>query len=551
MDETMSRSCFAAMAGALALALLPSVPRAQITKTFEFDGPGLPSLDPDILYCPGGGALDEGVAFDAPGDGLLHQDLQGHMTAHLYSFKQCDNLDGTIDPALSFSLEARIQCSSIVGEGAVLQVANGLWGYKIVLTESGELRVFHPQGSQDIPVDPTQPHSFRIESPANSPVMRVYVDGCLVTTTMALDYPFNFFHWGGGAQSPPSSSSCDWDYVRFSQPSSPSPTDCSPPSGPCQVGRLVGEGLDGFGRIVALSGDVALIGAPVDDELGLDAGAAYVHRFDGLHWIREQKLVAPDGSAGDLFGWWVSVDGGVAVIGARGHDEGRGKVYVYRYSDGTWELEQELVPMGLAAGDRVGESVSVWGDTLVVGALGSGSSDAGAAYVYRFGDSTSKWQLEETLTASDAEANDHYGRSVAVHGGLIAVGATQDDSSGTRTGRAYVYRYNPAGSPKLAGRGQIGRGALGDAGPPGVVRDERGHLGGRRGRGRQRIPCGRDRRRWGGVRLPLQRLGLEPRGDPHGCRGVGGRPTGRGCLDLRRCRRRRLAPRGQGLRLPL
>lgn len=231
------------------LVLVSSAARAQVTKAFEFDVPGLPpTQDSEMRYCPGGGALLEPDAFQAPGDGFLHQNLQDRQTAHLYSFgPDCDIRNGPLDPGQSFSIEARLQCSGIVQEGAVLQVGNGMWRYKITLTEQDTLRVFTPTGGQNVAVDLSQPHTFRIESPGNSPQMSVYVDGSLVVTADAIASDLNFFHWGGGAQSPPSTANCTWDYVRFHQPSS----DATPPVLFCPSSVFVIDRLDMRGEHVA------------------------------------------------------------------------------------------------------------------------------------------------------------------------------------------------------------------------------------------------------------------------------------------------------------
>ena len=55
-----------------------------------------------------------------------------------------------------------------------------------------------------------------------------------------------------------------------------------------------GAAFDRFGEAVAMSGDVAVVGAYRCDEPGGDSGAVYVLRFDGTTWNQEQKLVASD-----------------------------------------------------------------------------------------------------------------------------------------------------------------------------------------------------------------------------------------------------------------
>ena len=93
-------------------------------------------------------------------------------------------------------------------------------------------------------------------------------------------------------------------------------------------------------------------------------------------WTLAQKLAPSDGRTGDEFGSSVSLSGNTALIGARrdsgaGNDgEGSGSAaYVYeRNPDGVWTLAQKLVSGVAGGGDSFGESVSVWGTRAIVGA---------------------------------------------------------------------------------------------------------------------------------------------------------------------------------------
>ncbi|MCH8251512.1 MAG: hypothetical protein IID36_03560, partial [Planctomycetes bacterium] len=72
-----------------------------------------------------------------------------------------------------------------------------------------------------------------------------------------------------------------------------------------------------FGASVSVSGDTALVGAAYDDcAAGNECGSAYVYRFNGTSWVEEQKLTASDAAANDEFGRSVSVSGDTAVVGA-------------------------------------------------------------------------------------------------------------------------------------------------------------------------------------------------------------------------------------------
>ncbi len=78
---------------------------------------------------------------------------------------------------------------------------------------------------------------------------------------------------------------------------------------------------DLFGYSVSVSGDTAAVGSVFDDGAGTDSGSAYVYLRSGGVWTQQQKLTASDAAAGDFFGTSVSVDGDTAVVGAYANDD--------------------------------------------------------------------------------------------------------------------------------------------------------------------------------------------------------------------------------------
>ena len=94
-----------------------------------------------------------------------------------------------------------------------------------------------------------------------------------------------------------------------------------------------GESFDHFGYDVAISGDTAIIGSPLDDDMGLDSGSVYFFvRQDDRTWEEVQKITAADGEACDWFGSSVAISGNTAIIGVeeeneRDDDSGSGYVY--------------------------------------------------------------------------------------------------------------------------------------------------------------------------------------------------------------------------------
>jgi hypothetical protein len=196
---------------------------------------------------------------------------------------------------------------------------------------------------------------------------------------------------------------------------------------------------DDFGVSVAVSGDTALVGADTKDHAH---GAAYVFVRKNGAWAPEAKLVADDGLSGDYFGAAVSVSGDTAVVGAFNADAARGAAYVFVRTDGAWTEQAKLVADDATDDAVFGVSVSVDGDTVVVGAFGP-NGGAGGAYVFtRTGAS---WAISGKLAADDGASGDEFGGSVAVRGDTTAVGAFAHDNG---KGAAYMFSRDGQGGWK-------------------------------------------------------------------------------------------------------
>ena len=202
---------------------------------------------------------------------------------------------------------------------------------------------------------------------------------------------------------------------------------------------------DNFGWSVALAGDRVVIGAVSDDTAGgANAGSAYVFVRSGTAWTEQQKLVAADGAADDAFGFSVAISGDTLAVGADSDDMAAGinvgSAYVYVLSGGTWTPQQKLVAPDGVAGDVFGYAVSLSGDSAAVGALQADTPagvDAGAAYV--FVRSGTVWSQQQKLLAADGAAADQLGSSVSISGDTAVAGARFDDAPQQNSGSAYVF----------------------------------------------------------------------------------------------------------------
>ena len=255
------------------------------------------------------------------------------------------------------------------------------------------------------------------------------------------------------------------------------------------------DGGDEFGFSVAVSGDTVVVGAAYEssnatgingdqnDNSALNAGAAYVFVRNGTTWTQQAYLKASNTDIHDFFGRSVAVSGDTVVVGADGEESNAtgingdqddnsaptaGAAYVFVRNGTTWTQQAYLKASNTDAFDVFGRSVAVSGDTVVVGALNEESNAtgingdqednsaqyAGAAYVFVRDGTT--WTQQAYLKASNTDAFDLFGRSVAVSGDTVVVGADgeesnatgingdQDDNSASYTGAAYVFVRNGA-----------------------------------------------------------------------------------------------------------
>ena len=210
------------------------------------------------------------------------------------------------------------------------------------------------------------------------------------------------------------------------------------------------QASDNFGYSVSISssGNTSIVGAYSEDTGGSNAGAAYIFRLDGT-WIQQGKILASDNESGDSFGYSVSIssDGNSAIVGASYEDTGAtnaGAAYIFRWDNATWIEQAKIQASDKQASDFFGYSVSISsdGNHAIVGAYyeDTGSTDAGAAYMFRWTGTT--WIEQAKIQASDKQENDRFGNSVSISsdGNTSIVGAYSEDTGGSDAGAVYIFK---------------------------------------------------------------------------------------------------------------
>ncbi len=208
---------------------------------------------------------------------------------------------------------------------------------------------------------------------------------------------------------------------------------------------------DRYGASVAVSGDWAFVGAPIDKPFNATNASArgsvsVFHRDRGGsgEWGFVQKLQPADLADYAYLGQSVAADGDTLVAGGYYFPDyqnpAQGLAYVFVRSGDRWEQQARLTASDGAVGDNFG-NVAIDGDTLVVGAYGDdgpAGADQGSAYV--FVRDAGAWTQVAKLLAPDAAVGDTFGSNVAISGDTIVVGAPYDNGpAGNDQGSAYVF----------------------------------------------------------------------------------------------------------------
>jgi hypothetical protein len=242
---------------------------------------------------------------------------------------------------------------------------------------------------------------------------------------------------------------------------------------------------DGFGTSLAITNGFLFVGSPNNSydatggSFASRAGAVFVFRKDqgGTdNWGQIRKLVSNDRLSNDRFGACVAVSGEVAIVGAPGQSldangenslEAAGAVYLFGQNSGgtnVWGQLVKTVASQRAASNAFGSSVAIDGSYAVVGAPfqqrdannENPLAGAGAAYLlFKDQGSSNSWAQQAMLIPTGLNArlqNDEFGSSVAIAGAYAFVGSAKNDfnnagaTSLSNSGVAFVFKRDQGGA---------------------------------------------------------------------------------------------------------
>jgi len=191
----------------------------------------------------------------------------------------------------------------------------------------------------------------------------------------------------------------------------------------------------------------AVVGARSSRDGGSLSGVAYIFEQDNGNWTQTAKLISYDSQYGQYYGNSVSIDGDWVVVGAPTiSSQTKGFADIFHYNGTQWQFHSRLFSNDVTNGNDFGRSVSIVGNSLLVSdPLGLDDSNpqvsTGSVSEFQYDSNTDSWLLVTKIFAADKQEGDHFGINIDLDfgGNRVVIGAFETDDNGTGSGSVYVF----------------------------------------------------------------------------------------------------------------
>lgn len=205
---------------------------------------------------------------------------------------------------------------------------------------------------------------------------------------------------------------------------------------------------DFFGSAIYLDGERAIFGSLLNDQSAIESGAAYIYLWNGDFWFKQAKIAPSDPTQEKWFGFSVHIVDDIAVVGAPQDDDAgvdAGAAYFFEWNGTDWIETLKTTASNTESGDYFGNAVGTDGRKIMVGGYqndGTAGVDSGNAYMF-IRPSGSWQQTSNLVNATDSEAFDSFAISTVVRKEWALVGSLAGGDAGLFAGSAYFYNFQP------------------------------------------------------------------------------------------------------------
>jgi hypothetical protein len=193
---------------------------------------------------------------------------------------------------------------------------------------------------------------------------------------------------------------------------------------------------------IKISGNIMVLGNSYDNQKGNSAGAILIYQYNSTldQWTFAQKITASDGAANAHFGYSVSIDGNTIVVGAPGANSNKGKLYVFSRSSTSLPFTQKVIrgewlesinAPEITNSSRYGTDVDISGNNIIVST--QAAPDLGViklSEILEFNPSNSNLTLQTVFRNKG-------GSDVSISGNKAVV---SDEKDGGNNGRVYMFK---------------------------------------------------------------------------------------------------------------
>jgi hypothetical protein len=202
-----------------------------------------------------------------------------------------------------------------------------------------------------------------------------------------------------------------------------------------------------FGASVTTDGNKIVVGSPLASFDSTHSHSGAISLFQDNIFVQRLEATATN----ELMGTSLSLQGDTLLVGATGALSNTGEAFVISTFGGELNFDRALIASDGAPGDVFGTAVAISNNTAIIAASGDDDrgTDAGAAYVFVRNVASGQWNQQQKLTANDGKANDIFSYfSVAIEGNTIVVGARRNDgvSSNPNDNRGAAYVFTRSGT---------------------------------------------------------------------------------------------------------
>lgn len=177
---------------------------------------------------------------------------------------------------------------------------------------------------------------------------------------------------------------------------------------------------DFFGSDIYLQGDLLAISARKEGSNGVNSGAVFVFEKDQIGWSQTAKLIPVDGGVEDYFGFRIDGDGDRLIVSGYGAENETGSVYIFKNGNSGWEQEARLNSPELEEGDWFGSGIAIEGDVAIVGARNH-NEQAGAVFFFKY--ENGSWSQNRKFESPTGIVNGRFGTSLDFENRQLVVGA--------------------------------------------------------------------------------------------------------------------------------